>query len=749
MKKTIAFVLVLVMTAVSSIGIFAEGLENFTQRDEYTDSVFNDVKADDWFYENVASVYEYGLMNGKGAGRFDPQGNITVAETLTIAARLHAIYTKNSTEEFTKSSPWYQVYADYCEAAGITAALTEGLPDDLNEQASRGLFAAILANSFPESEFAEKNNVPDNAIPDVDIGDEYAADIYRLYRSGITIGSDKQGNFYPERSIRRSEVAAIITRIVDPSLRQDLDLGERYIYKHVVIIGVDGGGAFFQEAVTPNLDRIFADGAVTYEAQTMHPSISAQCWGSLLHGVLPEFHGLTNSASTPYPMDSEFPSFFRLVRESDPDCDLASFNNWNVINEGIIENEINVYKDHADSDEAVTQLIINYLRGHDPKVLFVQYDSCDHTGHGSGYGNQPHLDQIERVDAMIGQVYDEMAENGMIEDTLFIVTADHGGTGKGQEGGGSHGGDSPEEMTIMIAVAGKTVQKGTIADAEIRDISAIVLYALGLEDMTPETWTSRVPTGIFEGVEAGERKEYVFPENIRYTHEGEETPALDSGRSIFDIVGRENIEMYLPLDGDTTDVIDDYFVKEKGKLYFVDGYYGQGADVTDGGILTYFRPENRSFSVSCWVKTMAASGDPCIFANKDWRSGTNYGFVLAFRGSDIKFNVGDGKNRMDHEFSVPKDYRNGWMHVIMIVDREAGTVGLCLDFGEIVTVPITDEFKEASFNGTGLGIAFGQDSTFSYDKFPATLDELVIYGKALTAEDVANLKTYYQAERTE
>ncbi len=229
-RRIITVFLALVMTVVSSAGISAEGLENFTQRDEYTDSVFNDVKADDWFYENVASVYEYGLMNGKGAGRFDPQGNITVAETLTIAARLHSIYTKNSTEEFTKSSPWYQVYADYCEAAGITAALTEGLPDDLNEQASRGLFAAILASSFPESEFAEKNNVPDNAIPDVDIGDEYAADIYRLYRIGITIGSDKQGNFYPERSIRRSEVAAIITRMVDPSLRQRVSLAEITVY---------------------------------------------------------------------------------------------------------------------------------------------------------------------------------------------------------------------------------------------------------------------------------------------------------------------------------------------------------------------------------------------------------------------------------------------------------------------------------------------------------------------------------------
>ena len=740
MKKTIALMLALLMTVVSSVGIFAEGLENFTQRYEYSEEVFSDVKTGDWFYENVTSVYEYGLMNGKGGGRFDPDGNITVAETLTIAARLHAIYTKNSTDEFTKSSPWYQVYADYCEAEGITASLQEGLPEDLNEAASRGLFAAILASSFPESEFTEKNEVADNAIPDVDIGDEYAAEIYRLYRSGVTIGSDKKGNFYPERSIKRSEVAAIITRIVDPSLRQTLDLSS-YTYKHVVILGVDGGGSFFRDADTPNIDRIFADGAVTYEGRTMSPSISAQCWGSLLHGVKPEFHCLTNSSTSPYPMDSMFPSIFRLVRESDPDCEMASIVNWNVINQGIIEDEIGVYKDHADVDDAVARKVVNYLECHDPKVLFVQFDSVDHEGHSHGSASQEYLDQLSHIDTLIGSIYDKLVERGMMEDTLFIVTPDHGHTPSG-----GHGGDSPEEMNIMVAINGRTVQDGQIGDIEIRDIAAIVLHALGLEK--PDTWTARIPSGVFEGIEAEERVEYEYPENIRYTHEGEDTPAEGSGKTIFDFVGEENIEMYIPLDGDITDVIDDYLVKEKGKLYYVDGYYGQGVNVVDGCVITYFRPGLKNFSVSCWMKTMGTGSDPCIFSNKDWNNGMNMGFVVSFRGTDIKFNLGNGSERMDVEFDVPSDYRNGWMHVIFIVDREAGTIGLCTDFGDIVTYPITDELKNATFDGMGYGIVFGQDGTTGYDPLPATLDELVIYGKALTAEDVANLRSYYQAERT-
>ena len=51
---------------------------------------------------------------------------------------------------------------------------------------------------------------------------------------------------------------------------------EVYTYKHVVIVGVDGAGTFFQNADTPNLDRIFENGAVSYTALTSNPSISAQ-----------------------------------------------------------------------------------------------------------------------------------------------------------------------------------------------------------------------------------------------------------------------------------------------------------------------------------------------------------------------------------------------------------------------------------------------------------------------------------------
>ena len=276
-----------------------------------------------------------------------------------------------------------------------------------------------------------------------------------------------------------------------------------YTYKRVALIGVDGAGAFFRRTDTPSIDRIFAGGSVSFDTYTATPSISAECWGSMLHGVTPELHRLSNgiASSLPYDTESPFPSVFRIIRENDADCELASFCNWNPINTGIIEEGLNMHKDTG-NDEVLCDKICAYLAEHDPKFLFVQFDEVDGADHSHGYGTEKHLAQITITDGYIGRIWDAYEKRGLAEDTLFIVTADHGGFDH------SHGGATEEEMRVMYALRGKTVVKnGAAVDMQIRDSASIVLYALGYAQS--ENWTSIVPSGVFEGVEAGERHEFV------------------------------------------------------------------------------------------------------------------------------------------------------------------------------------------------------------------------------------------------
>lgn len=262
-------------------------------------------------------------------------------------------------------------------------------------------------------------------------------------------------------------------------------------FRHAVIIGVDGAGAFFKDAATPAFDRIFKEGAVTFSMLTSLPTISAECWGALLHGVEPEFHGLTNRKSMEQPYDpaSPYPSIFRVVREAHPEARLGSFSCWPAINIGIVEDGLEVHKSVA-PDPELTEEILAYLEQGIPELLFVQLDHVDHAGHTHGYGTKEHLDSITEADGRYGRIFEKYAEKGVLEETLFMVVSDHGGNGK------THGGDSDQEKYITFAAAGHNVNsKCAFENARIKDLAAITAYALGIE--APASWAAQVPEGLF------------------------------------------------------------------------------------------------------------------------------------------------------------------------------------------------------------------------------------------------------------
>ena len=87
MNKKILFAALLAATL--SVGAGAAG---FNKTGTYTPWQFTDVPGTEWYAGEVAGAYELGLMNGVGGGLFAPDGNVTVAEAITMASRASAIY---------------------------------------------------------------------------------------------------------------------------------------------------------------------------------------------------------------------------------------------------------------------------------------------------------------------------------------------------------------------------------------------------------------------------------------------------------------------------------------------------------------------------------------------------------------------------------------------------------------------------------------------------------------------------------
>lgn len=224
MKKTICMLLAAVcLISCCTVGALADegSLSNFKRIHTYSDDRFSDVPADAWYRGNVAAAYELGLMQGNEDGTFNPNGAVTIAETIVLACRIHSIYYNGAGESFFGSEgPWYMPYVNYALSNGLISAAYA----DYNAGATRAEFAGILAKALPASALPAVNSVEDNDIPDVKLGDPYASEIYMLYRAGIVRGGNERGKFAPNDLIARREVAAIATRMAYRSLREKFAL---------------------------------------------------------------------------------------------------------------------------------------------------------------------------------------------------------------------------------------------------------------------------------------------------------------------------------------------------------------------------------------------------------------------------------------------------------------------------------------------------------------------------------------------
>jgi predicted AlkP superfamily pyrophosphatase or phosphodiesterase len=265
-----------------------------------------------------------------------------------------------------------------------------------------------------------------------------------------------------------------------------------YTYKHVILVGIDGAGNFYRHTSAPMIRRVMAEGAGTDYCLTAVPTDSAQCWGSMLMGVTCKIHGLHNDklhgATEPLATE-EHPTVFRMIRDAMPDATLGSYSNWNPLNYGLIENGIGVTKETGE-DEELCGRICEYVKQEKPTFLFIQFDSVDGAGHAHGYGSENHLNRINICDGYAERIYNACVEAGIAEDTLFMITADHGGYGRG------HGSDTDEEKWVFVAIKGKTVNKGgTIDRMQVKDFPAITLRALGIP--AHAGWMSHVPEGLF------------------------------------------------------------------------------------------------------------------------------------------------------------------------------------------------------------------------------------------------------------
>ncbi len=227
MKKKListALCLAIVMTVCSGAAVYAAGgdgasVSNFKTAAVYKKGTFADVGAGAWYDAYVQKAYELGIMNGKGSGIFEPEGNIRVGEAIKMACVVHNIYHGGTAVFAQGAQPWYRPYVDYAQENGLLGNVDGGAYDAYID---RGVMAYYFSRALPESELAAINTV--ETLPDVREHENVGAAVFQLYRAGVLTGSDSYGTFEPDSTITRAQAAAIITRLVIPSERRQFTL---------------------------------------------------------------------------------------------------------------------------------------------------------------------------------------------------------------------------------------------------------------------------------------------------------------------------------------------------------------------------------------------------------------------------------------------------------------------------------------------------------------------------------------------
>ena len=271
---------------------------------------------------------------------------------------------------------------------------------------------------------------------------------------------------------------------------------------HIVILGFDGWGASsYEQANMPFLKKKVSESAWTLKKRSILPTSSACNWATMFKGAGPEAHGYINWNTQKPAFDityadekGQFPSFFSIFRETFPDYEMGYLYQWEGMKYLFDMSDLKKKKKYEISPAGSTEMTdaaVSYIQDKKPALAAFFWDYPDKIGHTIGWYTDDYMKELEHVDAIIESIVTACEKAGIIENTLFIITSDHGGHSK------THGQALMSDLETPFFMWGPGVKSGVITDPMMQyDIAAILASYLHLDQ--PKGWRGCVPNGILQ-----------------------------------------------------------------------------------------------------------------------------------------------------------------------------------------------------------------------------------------------------------
>jgi len=249
----------------------------------------------------------------------------------------------------------------------------------------------------------------------------------------------------------------------------------RAAIRHVVIISEDGLRPDALTGVRPPVhEAIMKRAAYSLKARTIRRASTLPSHAAMLSGFDVKEHGLYWNSWKPDRGYIHVPTVFDAATKSGGEA--AAFVGKRKLEHITEPGSVDVVSRPGYFCKKVVEEAARYFVEKKPEIEFIHFSDPDDLGHSDGWMSNPQLESIRATDKCLATLMDAVNAAGLDRETLFIISADHGGHGH------NHDGKIDEDRLIPWIAWGPGIRPGHRIQSEIStvDTAATALWVLGL-----------------------------------------------------------------------------------------------------------------------------------------------------------------------------------------------------------------------------------------------------------------------------
>ncbi len=179
----------------------------------FADNMFPDVKADDWYYEDLQTLAKKDIVQGSAEGYFKPTDTVRYNQYLKMVV----VALTDKTLDAKDGEEWDAPYIEKAFELNLISNKTKdyNIPINRYEMAEIALKGLTVLKEEATDYIKYKTDIKDyDTIPE-----KYKEIVLKAYSKGLITGYT-DGTYGGEKTMRRSESVAVIARLIDKTLRK-------------------------------------------------------------------------------------------------------------------------------------------------------------------------------------------------------------------------------------------------------------------------------------------------------------------------------------------------------------------------------------------------------------------------------------------------------------------------------------------------------------------------------------------------